>query len=210
MQMKIRKKEGKSLLKRLAGDTWGSSPNVLATTYKFCVRSFLDCGGEHWPQNLKAVVMLSLEADLAATNFDVEIEAVRQAIRHLTNLSTSYRRTVYFVDSQSVILTFCSYRNSDSRGNEKDDSLEKNGYHRIQEDDSRGKFWEYLVHSVVPMGIPRYVFSAVFRVLTGYDFLQQHLHRIGVKDTPYCPLCLGRGYEFHSPDSVSFPGRHRD
>ncbi|GFS83749.1 uncharacterized protein TNCV_610851 [Trichonephila clavipes] len=28
------------------------------------------------------------------------------------------------------------------------------------------------------------------RTLTGHDFLQQHLHRVGVKDTPDCPLCL--------------------
>ncbi|GFY40746.1 uncharacterized protein TNIN_93831 [Trichonephila inaurata madagascariensis] len=33
----------------------------------------------------------SLAASLGATNFDVEIEAVRLAICHLTNLSTSYR-----------------------------------------------------------------------------------------------------------------------
>ncbi|GFU91701.1 integrase catalytic domain-containing protein [Trichonephila clavipes] len=33
-------------------------------------------------------------------------------------------------------------------------------------------------------------FPAAFRTLTGNDFLQQHLHRIGVKNTPDCPLCL--------------------
>ncbi|GFT58442.1 uncharacterized protein TNCV_2119361 [Trichonephila clavipes] len=28
--------------------------------------------------------------------------------------------------------------------------------------------------------------------LSSHDFLQQHLHRIGVEDTPDCPLCLCR------------------
>ncbi|GFT58443.1 uncharacterized protein TNCV_2119371 [Trichonephila clavipes] len=35
-----------SLLKRLAGVTWGSSPDVLSTTYKSHVRPVLDYGGE--------------------------------------------------------------------------------------------------------------------------------------------------------------------
>ncbi|GFS97469.1 uncharacterized protein TNCV_733941 [Trichonephila clavipes] len=40
------------------------------------------------------------------------------------------------------------------------------------------------------MDFPRKAFSAVFRTLIGHDFLHQHLHRIGVKHTPDCPLCL--------------------
>ncbi|PRD20471.1 UNVERIFIED_CONTAM: hypothetical protein NCL1_54525 [Trichonephila clavipes] len=40
------------------------------------------------------------------------------------------------------------------------------------------------------MDFPRQVFSSVFRTLIGHDFLQQHLHRIGMKHTPDCPLCL--------------------
>ncbi|GFX46170.1 uncharacterized protein TNCV_2298191 [Trichonephila clavipes] len=39
------------------------------------------------------------------------------------------------------------------------------------------------------MGLPRQVFSAVFKTLTGHDFLEQHLHRIGVQDTSDCLLC---------------------
>ncbi|GBM34280.1 hypothetical protein AVEN_253004-1 [Araneus ventricosus] len=35
-----------SLLRRLSGVTWGSSPETLATTYKTYVRSVLDYGGE--------------------------------------------------------------------------------------------------------------------------------------------------------------------
>ncbi|GFU52981.1 uncharacterized protein TNCV_1142721 [Trichonephila clavipes] len=54
----------------------------------------------------------------------------------------------------------------------------------------QGKIWETLLHSPVPMGLPRQVFSPVFRTLTCHDFLQQHLHQIGVKDTLDCPLCL--------------------
>ncbi|GFS83568.1 transposable element Tc1 transposase [Trichonephila clavipes] len=60
--------------------------------------------------------------------------------------------------------------------------------HRIQEDDTRGEIWETLLHSLVSMGLPRQVFSAILRALTAHDFLQQPL---GVKDTPDCLLCLG-------------------
>ncbi|GFT02748.1 uncharacterized protein TNCV_879531 [Trichonephila clavipes] len=55
----------------------------------------------------------SLAASLGVTNFDAKVESVRQAIYHLTNLSTSYRKAVFLVDSQSVIITLCSLRNSD-------------------------------------------------------------------------------------------------
>ncbi|GFY79558.1 hypothetical protein TNIN_499291 [Trichonephila inaurata madagascariensis] len=58
---------------------------------------------------------VALAADLGATNFDEEIDAVRQAICHLTNLSTTYRRAVFFENSQAVnCQAFCSLRNSDS------------------------------------------------------------------------------------------------
>ncbi|GFT32497.1 hypothetical protein TNCV_4484861 [Trichonephila clavipes] len=43
-------------------------------------------------------------------------------------------------------------------------------------------------YSPVPMGVLRQVFSAVFRVFTNHNFLQEHLRRIGVKGTPGCPL----------------------
>ncbi|GFU84528.1 uncharacterized protein TNCV_3915591 [Trichonephila clavipes] len=40
---------------------------------------------------------------------------------------------------------------------------------------ARGKIWETLLHSPVSMGLPRQVFSAVFRTLTGRLFLQATL-----------------------------------
>lgn len=39
------------------------------------------------------------------------------------------------------------------------------------------------------MSIPRQIFAANFRVRTGHDYLQGHLHRIGVVDAPDCPIC---------------------
>ncbi|GFY49514.1 hypothetical protein TNIN_292101 [Trichonephila inaurata madagascariensis] len=54
----------------------------------------------------------SFAAGLGATNFDADINAVRQVICHLTNLATYYRQVVFIVDSQSTILTFCSLHNS--------------------------------------------------------------------------------------------------
>ncbi|GFV83117.1 uncharacterized protein TNCV_2802431 [Trichonephila clavipes] len=49
--------------------------------------------------------------------------------------------------------------------------------------------------SPVPMGLPRHVFSAVFR-MTGHDFLQQHLHQIRVKDTTDCTCLCGEAMNF--------------
>ena len=47
-----------------------------------------------------------------------------------------------------------------------------------------------LLRNPVPMDFPRQSFAANFRILTRHDYLQGHLHRIGVKDTHDCPLCL--------------------
>ncbi|GFW33648.1 uncharacterized protein TNCV_2211801 [Trichonephila clavipes] len=67
---------------------------------------------------------------------------------------------------------------------------------QIQEDNAKGKIWETLLHSPVPMNIPKQIF-AIFRTLTGHDFLQEHLHRNSVKNTPDCPLCLkGKAMNF--------------
>ncbi|GFT08048.1 uncharacterized protein TNCV_2589621 [Trichonephila clavipes] len=64
---------------------------------------------------------------------------------------------------------------------------------------------ENLIHSPVPMGLLRQVFSAVFRTLTGHDFFQKYLHRISVKDTPDYPLCpCGEAMNFvHLTDCAS-------
>ncbi|GFW35570.1 uncharacterized protein TNCV_2462121 [Trichonephila clavipes] len=152
---------------------------------------------------VKTFLKGSLAASLSATNFDTEIESVRLSICHLINLSTSYRRIIFLVDFQSAILTLCFLHNSDSievkepsrslscRQSFSNISRFVGKYIRqIQENDARGKIWETLLHSPVPMGHSRQVFSAVFRTLPGHDFLQQHLHRIGVKNTTDCPLCL--------------------
>ncbi|GFT02746.1 hypothetical protein TNCV_879521 [Trichonephila clavipes] len=68
-----------------------------------------------------------------------------------------------------------------------------------------------LRHSPVPMGLPRQVFSAVFRTLTDHDFSQQYLHRIGVWCERHSRLTFvswGRGYEFCLSDSLCFRGQH--
>ncbi|GBO05991.1 hypothetical protein AVEN_172117-1 [Araneus ventricosus] len=60
---------------------------------------------------------------------------------------------------------------------------------KAQEIDAKGKIWESLLHDPVPMELPRLIFTANFRILNGHDYLQGHLHRIGVKENPNCPLC---------------------
>lgn len=59
------------------------------------------------------------------------------------------------------------------------------------------KTWSSLLGSPLPMNLPRSVFTANFRILTGHDFLQNHLCRIGVADSPVCVLCpLGAVMDF--------------
>ena len=53
-----------------------------------------------------------------------------------------------------------------------------------------GKRWEPIVKSnAIPNNLPRDVAVATFRMTTGHDYLQSHLHRIGLADSPLCPLC---------------------
>uniref|UniRef100_T1I9H3 Reverse transcriptase zinc-binding domain-containing protein n=1 Tax=Rhodnius prolixus TaxID=13249 RepID=T1I9H3_RHOPR len=52
-----------------------------------------------------------------------------------------------------------------------------------------GKRWEGLLNHNIPPDLWRDVAVACFRLATGHDYLPKHLHRIGVFDTPICPLC---------------------
>ena len=53
-----------------------------------------------------------------------------------------------------------------------------------------GKRWETTTGSnAIPSGLPRDVAVATFRMATGHDYLQSHLHRTGLVDSPICPLC---------------------
>ncbi|GBN00620.1 hypothetical protein AVEN_185921-1 [Araneus ventricosus] len=60
---------------------------------------------------------------------------------------------------------------------------------KAQEIDAKGKIWENLLQKPVPMDLPRLIFTANFRILNGHDYLQGHLHRIGVKQNTDCTLC---------------------
>ncbi|GFY47936.1 dynein regulatory complex subunit 4 [Trichonephila inaurata madagascariensis] len=101
----------------------------------------------------------SLSAGLGAINFDAEIEAVRQAICHLTNLSTSYRLAIFLIDSQSAINTLCSLCNSDSiEGEELETHLlqlqqevererEERNFYQLERDKIQ-LFWEVTKHQL--------------------------------------------------------------
>ncbi|GBM58431.1 hypothetical protein AVEN_63787-1 [Araneus ventricosus] len=56
----------------------------------------------------------SCAVGLNNTNFEAEIEALRQASLRLADLKTAYRHAVFLVDSQAAILSLCSLHNSDS------------------------------------------------------------------------------------------------
>ncbi|GFU51850.1 putative rna-directed dna polymerase from transposon bs [Trichonephila clavipes] len=54
-----------------------------------------------------------------------------------------------------------------------------------------GKRWNVLRNKSgrIPSSLRRSVEVACFRLLAGYDYLQRHLHCIGVLDSACCPLC---------------------
>ncbi|GFX83380.1 putative gag-pol polyprotein [Trichonephila clavipes] len=58
-------------------------------------------------------------------------------------------------------------------------------------DAAAGKRWNMLLNKScrVPSSLPRSVGVVCFRLLTGHDYLQRRLHRIGVQDSACCPLC---------------------
>ncbi|KAJ4436603.1 hypothetical protein ANN_16636, partial [Periplaneta americana] len=55
---------------------------------------------------------------------------------------------------------------------------------------SQGKKWNSLHHNpqLIP-DLPRKPSVAAFRLATGHDCLAKHLHRIGIYQSPNCPLC---------------------
>ncbi|XP_073989695.1 uncharacterized protein [Rhodnius prolixus] len=54
---------------------------------------------------------------------------------------------------------------------------------------SEGKRWAIMRDNVLPKNLPRSVAVACFRLVTGHDYLQAHLFKIGVVDNPNCVLC---------------------
>ncbi|KAJ4451483.1 hypothetical protein ANN_02946 [Periplaneta americana] len=56
---------------------------------------------------------------------------------------------------------------------------------------SQGKKWNFLHHNpqLIP-DLPRKSSVAAFRLATGHDCLAKHLHRIGIYQSPNCPLCM--------------------
>ncbi|XP_066902852.1 uncharacterized protein [Halyomorpha halys] len=63
-----------------------------------------------------------------------------------------------------------------------------NARHQVQ---AEGKKWESLLDKDkrIPGNLSRAEVVACFRLETGHDLLQKHLHRIGIVDSPKCPLC---------------------
>lgn len=51
------------------------------------------------------------------------------------------------------------------------------------------KRYKCLIENPIPADLPRRDAVACFRLTTGHDYLQSHLHRIGVARTPSCVLC---------------------
>ncbi|GIX97333.1 hypothetical protein CDAR_427361 [Caerostris darwini] len=50
-----------------------------------------------------------------------------------------------------------------------------------------GKIWESRLNYPIPIDLPRPIFAANFRIVSGHDYLQEH-RRIGVKAIPGCSL----------------------
>ncbi|GFW78018.1 hypothetical protein TNCV_134881 [Trichonephila clavipes] len=55
-----------------------------------------------------------------------------------------------------------------------------------------GKSWSCLLNGqrrAQVSALPRVKGVACFRIITGHDYLQAHLFKIGLADSPLCPLC---------------------
>lgn len=64
-------------------------------------------------------------------------------------------------------------------------------HHQTLEDLTKASHWREALKSVPDW--PRKEAVAKFRLATGHDCLAKHLHRIGILQTPDCPLCsLGK------------------
>jgi hypothetical protein len=74
---------------------------------------------------------------------------------------------------------------------------------------SIGKRWEGLAtEGPIPANLERAEAVARFRLLTGHDYLQAHLHRIGIADSKICPLCSTArmdGDHLHNCQALSYP-----
>ncbi|GFV71051.1 putative rna-directed dna polymerase from transposon bs [Trichonephila clavipes] len=74
-------------------------------------------------------------------------------------------------------------------------------------DVAAGKRWNIVLNKSgrILSYLPRSVGVACFRLLTGHDYLQRHLHCIGVKDTACCPQChQGEMDGDHPPQTLSY------
>jgi hypothetical protein len=54
---------------------------------------------------------------------------------------------------------------------------------------AQGQLWEPLVKRGLPRDLPRATSVAAFRLMTGHDYLQAHLHKIHVVPDNQCTLC---------------------
>jgi len=59
----------------------------------------------------------------------------------------------------------------------------------LQKQQLNNKAWETILKNRIPSTPPRSVFAANFRLITGHDYIQQHLNRIGIKYSLMYPLC---------------------
>ena len=57
-------------------------------------------------------------------------------------------------------------------------------------ENTKGKKWKEICHNrnIIP-DVPRKSAVAAFRMFTGHDCMAKHLHRIGILQSPTCPLC---------------------
>ena len=146
-----------------------------------------------------------------ASNYDGEVCAVLQASKQLRALNLNPTKVV-FKDSLA------------KRGAETNQPEIPFTLHRAQnlitstsnkaslntlKDLSIGKKWESLATTrIIPIHLERSEAVARFRITTGHDYLQEHLHRIGLVADDTCPLCgLGRmdGGHLQTCQALTYP-----
>ncbi|GFU35415.1 hypothetical protein TNCV_3641101 [Trichonephila clavipes] len=73
-----------------------------------------------------------------------------------------------------------------------------------------GKSWSCLLDGqrrAQLSALPRVEGVACFRIITGHDYLQAHLLKIGLADSPLCPLCKSMPMTGEHPSDCPAPLR---
>ncbi|GFU92382.1 uncharacterized protein LOC103524116 [Trichonephila clavipes] len=169
-----------SLLKRIAGVKWGSSQSVLTSTFTSYITPVIDYGSE----------LLIVHYQKCVTIFP---DHLRYASANLDLVLPVHKHNSLLAELRSAALTTINERYPDQ------DFL-----HVFTDGSATAPFGRAGAGSFSNSFNLKEPLSAwveglaCFRIITRHDYLQAHLFKIGLADSPHCSLC----------NSVSMTGEH--